>query len=77
MRHYEERLVPQTGLISVTCDGGCGSEGRYLNEVIISVRESEEGGARDVYDYCDACLLTRAPELIAVGSTAPFLTGEE
>ncbi len=76
MRHYEERLVPQTTLSKVTCDG-CGKPNPYLSEVVISVREGEEGGALDVYDYCDACLLVKAPELIAAGSTAPYLTGME
>lgn len=62
-----------------TCDG-CGvaeadAEHGTLNEVIIQVCEGEEGGGSDFLDFCDPCLLERAPALVTAGSTAPWVAG--
>jgi hypothetical protein len=57
------------------CDG-CGATGLRgydVIRVVIEVHEGEEGGGRDEYDYCDDCLVARAPLLAAAGSRAPLV----
>ena len=78
MRHYETQTMSKKVLVRITCDG-CGTQedGYTFSEVIISVRDGEEGGRIDTYDLCDGCLIDRAGVLIAAGSTAPFLTGTD
>lgn len=76
MKRYETRTVEQRHYVGETCDG-CGNTGPYLVEVVISVNEGEEGGRRDEYDFCDDCLVERAPALVAAGSRAPIVTGED
>lgn len=76
VKRYETRTVEQQQYAGAVCDG-CGSTDHYLAEVVISVNEGEEGGRRDEYDYCDDCLLERAPALVAAGSRAPLVTGED
>lgn len=78
MKRYETRPTPMRRLAGTVCDG-CGLEqgfGPSFAEVIISVHEGEEGGGRDEYDYCDDCLVQRAPALVAAGSRAPLVTGD-
>jgi hypothetical protein len=81
MRRYEFQEVtrPARVLVSVTCNG-CGAdggpEGEELLEVTIAVNEGEEGGRRDELDYCNDCLVARAPALVAAGSRALIVTGE-
>lgn len=77
MKHYETRTVEQRSYAGATCDG-CGAiDLMGLVEVVISVNEGEEGGRRDEYDFCDDCLVERAPLLVAAGSRAPIVTGED
>jgi hypothetical protein len=77
MRRYETRTVEQHYQIGWICDG-CGTDIRdYGIEVTISVNAGEEGGREDRYDYCDDCLLERADALVAAGSRAPLVTGED
>jgi hypothetical protein len=76
MRHYETQIVEQRRYVGDSCDG-CGTNGPYLVTVVISVHEGEEGGRRDEYDYCDECLIERAPALVAAGSKAPIVAAEE
>lgn len=78
MKRFEIRTVEQRTFVGAMCDG-CGVQGDYLSlvEVIISVHADEEGGRRDEYDFCDDCLVERAPGLVAAGSRAPLVTGED
>lgn len=79
MRRIEERQTTVRVVVSEVCDG-CGIEadpGYELVAVVISVHEGEEGGRRDEYDYCDDCLVARAPALVAAGSRAPLVTGND
>lgn len=76
MKRYETRTVGLEQYAGATCDG-CGTNDPYLVEVVISVHQGEEGGRVDEYDYCDDCLIERAPLLAAAGSRAPLVTGEE
>jgi hypothetical protein len=77
VKHYETRTVEQRQYVGETCDG-CGSKSPWgLVEVVISVNEGEEGGRSDAYDFCDDCLVERAPLLVAAGSRAPIVTGED
>jgi hypothetical protein len=78
-----ERFKTTTKVVEVfagrVCDG-CGLEdphGYETMEVVISVHANEEGGSVDRYDYCDDCLVERAPALKAAGSRAFLVTGEE
>lgn len=78
---YEDRevTVRRETHVGTRCDG-CGKVARYSPEfitVVISVHEGEEGGARDEYDYCDDCLVARAPLLAAAGSRADLVTPED
>lgn len=80
MRHYETRSVTVERVEEVrrTCDG-CGvdqdeTEFGRLVEVFISVNEGEEFGGADELDFCDPCLVARAPALRAAGSTAEIIT---
>lgn len=59
-----------------TCDG-CATVDYYLTVVVIEVNEGEEMGGRDEYELCNDCLIKRAPALVAAGSTAELVTGEE
>ena len=77
MKRYETRTQPVRAYVGAFCDG-CGQpDDSYLVEVVISVHEGEEGGRRDAYDFCDDCLLERAAALVAAGSRAPLVTGED
>jgi hypothetical protein len=81
MRRYEKRTrtVEQDVYVEDVCDG-CGVSSKLVGlliEVVISVHEGEDGGGRDQYDFCDDCLVGRAPLLKAAGSTAFLVTGEE
>lgn len=76
MKRYETRTVEHRAYVGATCSG-CGSASPYLVEVVISVHEGEEGGRRDEYDFCDDCLIERAPALVAAGSRAPVVTGQD
>lgn len=76
MKHYETRTAELRHYAGATCDG-CGAADPDLIEVVVSVNEGEEGGRRDEYDYCDGCLMERAPALVAAGSRAPLLTGKD
>lgn len=76
MKIYEMRTTQLKTYVGAKCDG-CGSDGPHLIEVVISVNEGEEGGACDVYDYCDDCFDDRIPALVAAGSRAPIVTGVE
>ena len=58
-----------------TCDG-CGAVDHYLTLVVIEVGDGEEMGGRDEYEWCNDCLIDRAPALVAAGSTADLVTGE-
>ncbi len=78
MKLHKDKTVTQTITVldKVICDGCGNEEGVYpFSEVIISVRDGEEGGKVDTLDYCDDCMIDRARILIEAGSTAPFLTG--
>ncbi len=79
MKHYTLVTVEQEQHTGTTCDG-CGNReddgpGPPFTAVAISIGASEEGGAVDVWDYCDDCLAERIPALKAAGSTAPVVTG--
>lgn len=77
MKHYETKTVERETLADVVCDG-CGARQRFgllFVEVVISVHDGEEGGGRDEYDFCDDCLVERAPALVGAGSRAPLITG--
>lgn len=66
-------------LVAESCDG-CGfvaTTSCQLVAVAIEVNAGEEMGRRDEYDYCDDCLIERAPLLVAAGSRAELVTGEE
>lgn len=76
MKGYETRTANQEHCVSTVCDG-CGVVVYYSVTVVISVNEDEEGGQRDEYDFCDDCLLERADALVAAGSRAPLVNGEE
>lgn len=76
MKSYETRTVEQRHYTGTFCDG-CGNGTAYPIEVVISVHEGEVGGRRDEYDFCDDCLIERAPLLVAAGSRAPIVTGED
>lgn len=81
MRTYrtEEVTVQREIPDGWTCDG-CGQhhdEDDYGPvDVTIVVNEGEEGGGRDEYEYCDACLIKKAPALKAAGSRAFLVTGD-
>ena len=77
MKRYETTTIQRSELTGYVCDG-CGTEndGYDMVQVIIAVHEGEEGGRRDEYDYCDDCLVERAPLFVAAGSKAPLVTGE-
>ncbi|GGN39568.1 hypothetical protein FHR83_006690 [Actinoplanes campanulatus] len=77
MKRYKTFTYEREEPCGATCDG-CGLDGDYLSlvEVIISVNESEEGGRRDEYDYCNDCLVAQAPKLVAAGSRSPIVTGD-
>lgn len=68
-------------LVATTCDGcgipeGFGAMGRLM-PVVISIDPGEEGGYITELDYCDDCLVERAPAFVAAGARAPLVTGEE
>jgi hypothetical protein len=78
VKRYGTEMVEREVIAEVTCDG-CGWTSRYASgfiTVVICVHEDEEGGARDEFDYCDDCLVERAPALMAAGSTAPLVNGD-
>lgn len=83
MRRYELQEVLDHRLVQVEakCDR-CGineedSNFGRLIPVAVEVDPGEEGGHRDVYDYCDPCLVEIADVLVAAGSRAPLVTGED
>jgi len=83
MRRYErqEVTVERDVEVAAACDGcgiaeGVGAMGRLL-PVVISIDDGEEGRHVDHLDYCDNCLVQRAPAFVIAGSRAPLVTGEE
>ncbi len=81
MRIYEERIQPRTikVIVDYVCDGCGRSESKVgvLFPVAIEVNFNEEMGSRDEYDYCTDCLIERADILIAAGSKAELVTGND
>lgn len=79
MRRYETREVTRQReeFLGAFCDGCGGRDDYYLIAVAIEVNHGEEGGSRDEYDYCDACLLNRTPALVAAGSRSRLVLPEE
>ncbi len=78
MKIYGVRTVEREECVGATCDG-CGAPeppDMAHTEVEVAVGAGEEGGGRDVYDYCNDCLVERAAALEAAGSRAPLVTGE-
>jgi hypothetical protein len=68
-------------IAETTCDGcgiseGIGAMGRLI-PVIIAINEGEEGGHVTELDYCDDCIVERAPAFVAAGAKAPIVTGED
>jgi hypothetical protein len=81
VKRYETREITTSQQIFMgeICDG-CGitsTDAWPLVAVAIEVHVGEEGGSRDEYDYCDGCLVARAPALAAAGSKAPLVTADE
>lgn len=83
MRRFEvrEQTVRQKVEVEARCDG-CGcleaeAPWRRLFPVAIEVDPGEEGGGRDEYDYCDACLVARAEVLKTAGSRAELVVGTD
>lgn len=81
MRRYEYKEVTQFQevLIEYKCDG-CGAtdqEAGGLIPVAIEVNYQEEFGSRDEYEYCDHCLVAKAPLFVSVGSTSELVTGND
>lgn len=83
MRHYEMRTITYEGEeeVDATCDG-CGvskgnAEFGSLIEVVIIINEGEEFGGRDELDFCDPCLVERAPAFRSVGSTVRLILEED
>lgn len=82
MRRYETResVVYQRVEVEARCDG-CGvteddaQDGRLV-AVEIAINDGEEMGRRDYLDYCDPCIIVRAPAFITAGSRAEYVTGE-
>lgn len=73
----EQVTVDREVATGLACDG-CGLADPYGYEtvaVVIAVNECEEGGSRDEYDFCNDCLVQRAPMLVAAGSRAPVVAG--
>lgn len=80
-RRYERQMQPVRVDVGGFCDG-CGiteadAEFQSLTRVIIDVGFGEEGSHVDDLDYCNDCLIVRADALVAAGSKAPLVTGEE
>lgn len=82
MKRYEYKEVTQFQevLVEYKCDG-CGARpvglaGRLI-PVAIEVNYQEEFGSRDEYDYCDGCLVSKAPLFEAAGSTSELVTGND
>lgn len=81
MQRFElrEQVVRHLVLVDYRCDG-CGvadDETDGLIPVAIEVNLGEEGGRRDEFDFCDPCLRRKAAVLVAAGSRAPLVTGED
>ena len=79
MRRYEIQDVTVQREVETgrECDG-CGvgeADTDWLTPVVVSVNEGEEQGGVDELDFCETCLLARAPALVAAGSTAEYVTG--
>lgn len=78
MKRYETQQRAIEVLAATSCDG-CGLEPGWTGDlvsVVISVNAGEEGGSVDEYDYCDDCLVARAPLLVAAGSCADLVSSE-
>lgn len=83
MKRYErqEKTQYMHVLVEYKCDG-CGKTEKELGylglmEVAIEVNYNEEFGSRDEYDYCNDCLIERAPLFVAAGSTSELVTGND
>lgn len=79
MRKYERKETTQFMeiLVEYKCDicGRTDKECGGLFAVAIEVNYNEEFGSRDEYDYCEECLMVKADVLVAAGSTAELVTG--
>jgi hypothetical protein len=80
VRRYElqDVVIQQEVEVGRACDG-CGvtedDAESGLIAVTISINEGEEMGGVDELDYCDPCLVERAPAFVIAGSTAEYVTG--
>lgn len=55
-------------------DAGNDTEQAAVRAVLRAVLSEEQGGV-DELDYCEICILERAPALVAAGSTAEYVAG--